>query len=86
MMSAVPGGNGPWRVLILDRDPDDPRWILATVTLSSDVRHAVLDAAGRYVGWADAVAWAESTVGRPVALVPVHDALAWRVDEGGKRR
>jgi hypothetical protein len=24
-------GNGPWRILVLDRDPADPKWILATV-------------------------------------------------------
>ena len=24
-------GNGPWRLLILDRDPADPKWILATI-------------------------------------------------------
>jgi hypothetical protein len=78
--------SGGLRVLILDRDPDDPRRILATVTLSSDVRPALLDAADGYVGLADAVASAESRVGRPVALVPVHDARAWHVDEGGRRR
>ena len=30
-------GNGPWRLLILDRDPTDPKWILATVATPSDV-------------------------------------------------
>jgi|GEM_PF-3524203 len=72
----------PWRLLILDRDPEDPRWLLATVTLASDVRPADLDAAGRYRGWAQAAAWVTSATGGPVSLVPVHGALAWSVDEG----
>jgi len=60
----------------------DPRWLLATVTLASDVRPADLDAAGRYRGWAQAAAWVTSATGGPVSLVPVHGALAWSVDEG----
>ena len=32
--------RGPWRVLILDRDPRDPKWILATVATPGDVRPA----------------------------------------------
>lgn len=79
-------GNGPWRVLILDRDPGDPRWLLATVALSADVRPAILDGAGRYTDWADVTLWVQRSLGRPVALVPVHDALAWRADEGGQPR
>jgi hypothetical protein len=72
-------------VLVLDRDPEDPKWIIATVSLSADVHPAVLDAAGRYTGWQAVTEWVAAMVGRPVALVPVHDALAWRVDEGGPR-
>lgn len=81
-----PEGNGPWRVLILDRSADDPKWLLATVTLPADVLPAVLDQAGRYTGWQAVSLWVVGQVGRPVALVPVHDALAWRVDEGGQLR
>jgi hypothetical protein len=33
-------GNGPWRLLVLDRDPADPKWILATVATPGDVRPA----------------------------------------------
>jgi hypothetical protein len=73
-------------VLVLDRDPEDPKWLLATVSLSVDIRPAVLDAAGRYTGWAEVTEWAAAMVGRHVALVPVLDALAWRVDEGGQPR
>ena len=36
--STPPAVNGPWRVLILDRDPDDPKWIVATVVELADVR------------------------------------------------
>jgi hypothetical protein len=35
--------NGPWRIVILDRDPDDPMWIIATVTIAADVRPASVD-------------------------------------------
>jgi hypothetical protein len=85
-MPALPAGNGPWRVLILDRDPEDPRWIIATVSLPADVRAAELDAAGRYRDWQAVCQWVVSQVGRTVTLVPVHDSLAWRVDEGGLPR
>jgi hypothetical protein len=77
--------NGPWRVLLLDRDPEDPRWLLATVTLSADVRPASLDAAGRYTDWTEVVAWVHASAGRPVELTPVPDALAWHVREGKSR-
>jgi hypothetical protein len=71
--------TGPWRVLLLDRDPEDPRWLLATVTLASDVRPAVLDAAGRFTDWAEVTAWMQGQLGHAAVLVPVHDALAWTV-------
>lgn len=75
----------PWRILVLDRDPADPKWLLATITLSADIRPAVLDAAGRYTGWAEVTAWVHAQLGHAVALVPVHGALAWRVDHGNPR-
>jgi hypothetical protein len=72
-------------VLVLDRDPEDPKWIIATVSMAADVRSAALDAAGGYTGWQAVAEWVAATVGRPVALVPVYGALAWRVDEGARR-
>lgn len=84
MSHPAPGGR--WRLVILDRDPADPKWLLATITLPSDVRPAVLDTAGRYTGWQAITRWVSEMTGRPAALVPVQDALAWRVDEGEKPR
>ncbi len=83
----APGANGPWRVLLLDRDPSDPLWLLAAVATSADVLPAELDTAGRYLGWEYVTQWVRGNLGRPeVALTPVHDALAWRVDETGQPR
>lgn len=72
----------PWRILLLDRDPHDPKWLLATVALSADIRPAVLGAAGRYTDWAEVTAWVHAQLGYVVALVPIHDALGWRIDHG----
>ena len=36
----ITSSTGPWRILILDRDPADPKWILATVAAPDDVRPA----------------------------------------------
>lgn len=74
-------GTGQWRILILDRDREDPKWILATVILPSDVRPALLDAAGGQSGGQAAAAWVSQLTGRQVILVPIRDVLAWRVDE-----
>jgi hypothetical protein len=77
----------PWRLLVLDRTPDDPRWLLVTVALPSDVLTAQLDAVGRYTNWDAATAWVRDNLGRPaVALTPVHDPLAWLVSEDGRPR
>ena len=32
--------RGPWRLLVLDRDHTDPKWILAIVAAPDDVRPA----------------------------------------------
>ena len=75
--------TGPWRLLVLDRDPQDPKWVLCTVVIPSDVRPAVLDAAGRYQDWAEVCEWAGSQVFGEPSLTPVHDCLAWTVSEAG---
>jgi hypothetical protein len=79
----APTGNGPWRILVLDSDPADPKWILATVATPGDVRPARPGATVDEV----TAAWVASAAGlyRP-ALTPLPGALAWRVDEGGDPR
>ncbi len=67
-------GNGPWRILILDRDPADPKWILATVVIPSDVRPALLDTATGNAGQQAAADWVAQLTGRPVILVPIAGA------------
>jgi hypothetical protein len=76
---AVPGPNGPWRVLILDRDPADPKWILATIATPADVRPArASDNSADEV----TAAWVAAVAGlyRP-ALTPMPAALVWRIDD-----
>jgi len=42
---------------VLDRDPKNPKWCFATISMASDICLAVVDAAaGRYTGWADVTA------------------------------
>ena len=77
-----PGATGPWRVLILDRNPDDPMWMIATVTLPEDTRPAVLDVGGGS-GWEGSGRWVAERVGRAVGLEGLHDALVWTIREGG---
>jgi hypothetical protein len=76
MTHPAPSPKGPWRVLILDRDPADPKWILATVAAPGDVRPA-----RHNEDRPDDVtaAWA-SRHGRNAALLPMRGALAWRID------
>jgi hypothetical protein len=79
-------GTGLWRVLILDRDPTDPKWVLASIA-PGDVRPVTdiklvipdLDEVTR--------AWAASASGlrRPAFTRLVHPEV-WRVDENGPRQ
>jgi hypothetical protein len=71
-------GNGPWRLLILDRDPTDPKWILATVATPGDVRPAW---PGGTVD-EDTAAWVASAAGlyRPALTPPIRPDV-WRIDE-----
>jgi hypothetical protein len=79
---AAPGLNGPWRLLILDRDPRDPKWIVATVTTPADVRPAVIGGGGVFTALTDAGRWVRGLLGRPAALLtPLHRAEVWRIDE-----
>jgi hypothetical protein len=77
-----PGLNGPWRLLILDGDPHDPKWIVATVTTPTDVRPAVIGGGGVFAALAEARRWVRDLLGRPtVALVPLHRPEVWQIDE-----
>ena len=76
-----PFSGGPWRILILDTSGDDPKWMLATVTLPSDIHPAEMEpGARRYKNWPDVVAWVTHQAGHRVNLVPIA-AVVWRVDE-----
>jgi hypothetical protein len=73
----------PWRVLILDRERGDPKFILATVSGPADVRPArdgddgVDEVTRRWVATASGLHQPE--------LTPMPGATVWRVDEGGRR-
>jgi hypothetical protein len=71
-------GNGPWRLLILDRDPTDPKWILATVATPADVRPAGPAAALDDV----TLAWAAKAARLyGPAVTRLQHAEVWRIDE-----
>jgi hypothetical protein len=80
-----PEPRGPWRILVLDRDPADPKWCFATISIASDVRPAVLDDAGRYTDWGDVTLWVNAMFPGAVSLAPMPGAAAWRIYEGGPR-
>lgn len=82
-MSHLSLQRGPWRVLVLDTSGDDPKWCICTVTIPSDIRPAVMDAANgaRYADWPQVCEWVRHQVGHPVSLTPVA-AIVWRVGEG----
>jgi hypothetical protein len=62
--SSTRASTGPWRLLILDRDPDDPKCVMATVMTPEDVRPAhLID--GRYTGWDEMTAWLHAILARP---------------------
>lgn len=71
-------GNGPWRLLLGDPDPQDPKWVICLVMLPSDVRPA-----SRYETWQQVTDWVRAQVGDAQAtLTPITDALAWRIATG----
>jgi hypothetical protein len=70
---------GPWRLLILDAAPDDPVWLIATVSASSDVRAAIMEVGGRrYADWPQVTEWVRAQVGQRVQLTPA-SAMVWRI-------
>jgi hypothetical protein len=73
----IPAPVGPWRLLVLDKDPDDPRWLIATIALPEDVRPARLDMTGRYTDWLEVTAWVAARLDQTIGLAPMNDALAW---------
>jgi hypothetical protein len=71
--------NGLWLALILDREPEDPKWLFVAVL---DVRPArLLDGRFFSASLPEVVTWVSELTGHQVDLVPVHQPLAWRVDE-----
>jgi hypothetical protein len=86
LSTPAPSGSGPWRILLLDRDPQDPNWLFATISLPSDVRPAVLDSDGRYQDWGDTVRWVNAKFPGAVALQPITGPLAWHIDESRRPR
>jgi len=69
--------NGAWRLLVLDTDASDPKWILCTVASPGDVRPAgPADEAPDEV----CARWVAARHGRPVALRALPRARVWRVD------
>lgn len=73
--------NGPWRLLILDRDPADPKWIIATVTTPGDVQPALTGHGGVPAALAGEVGqWLRGLLGHPVHLAPLHRPQVWQID------
>jgi hypothetical protein len=73
-------GSSPWRLVILDRDADDPKWLIVSVVIPSDVRPAVLDQSGRHADWPEVTRWIRDQLGTPPVLTPADGALVWHVD------
>jgi hypothetical protein len=70
--------SGQWKLLLLDTDPADPKWLLATVAEPGDVRPA---RPGENTLDEVTDAWVRARVGHPAALTAMPHALTWRVDE-----
>jgi len=79
--------NGPWRLLILDRSPDDPKFILATVASPADIRPVTnINSVTQELDDVT-ITWAARRGGLPfVAITRLPHPEVWRVDEGGKPR
>lgn len=84
--------RGVWRILVLDRGPDDPKWIIATVGLESDVRPALgtfsptrrLSSDRKCPAVSeDVAAWVRHQAAVPGARLVPFPASAWAIEEGG---
>jgi hypothetical protein len=69
----------PWRLLVLDRSSDDPKWLLATVDPAAGVHRAELTRDGTVLDWPEITRWATEAAGTPVTLASMPDALAWQM-------
>ena len=83
MSNLAPSGD-PWRLLILDRDPADPKLILATVVELADVRPA-WPGITPPDAMAEAVAWMRGRLVDPrPTLEPMPHVSVWRVDQAAE--
>lgn len=83
MATGNPTECPPWRILILDTSPDDPKWLLCTVSGASHVRAAIMEPGGRrYADWGAVTEWVRDRVGPDARLVPTA-AMVWRVTGDG---
>jgi hypothetical protein len=71
--------NGPWRLLILDQDPHDPKWIVATVTTPGDVQPALTGPIGAALA-GETGQWLRGLLGHPAHLTPLHRPQVWLID------
>jgi hypothetical protein len=70
--------TGPWRILVLDRNPEDPLWLIATIA-PGDVRPAHL--AGAVLDEVT-IRWAAGRAGLNVpAFTRLPHPEVWRIDE-----
>jgi len=78
--------NGPWRLLILDRSADDPKFILVTVASPADIRPVTN--INSVTGELDdvTITWAARRGGLwAPALTRLPHPEVWRIDERGQR-
>lgn len=68
----------PWMLLVLDREYDDPRWLIAAIR-PADVHPAVIADDGS-VDRAEGFEWARRQIGRAVAFEKLPERfMAWHV-------
>jgi hypothetical protein len=78
-------GRGPWRILVLDRDHTDPKWLVATIAPgdvrpAGNIKLAIPDLDEVTQAWAATA----SGLWRPVFTRLVHPEV-WRINEGRQR-